>query len=158
MTQCSVKRCNRVFHIQCAASKSSSKKFRTNYYRCSKCAVEMKPAKAPKKRNRTKSKPKVDSASGKGDRDDCQDDSAAAAFLTNSKPSSSDDECSVAKAANRYVDQRPTSKFTSISSDDSRDLSTFVVKDNARETDVFLDACEQLSSSQSDLSTLQKDM
>ena len=217
MTQCSAKRCNEVFHILCAASTLYSKKFTTKYYRCSKCsAVEIKPVKPPKKRNRTNSKPKVGSASGKGDGDGCQDDSAAATFSTNSTPSSSGDECSAAKAATATapalastpavgsasgegdgggcqddlaaatfstnstpsssgdecsaakaatappsapaVDQHPISKFTSISSDDSRDLSTFVVKDNARETDVFLDACEQLSSAQSDLSTLQKDM
>jgi len=58
MAKCSGKRCNKVFHIQCAASTLSSKKFRTNYYRCSKCsAVEIKPkpVKLPKKRNRTNS-------------------------------------------------------------------------------------------------------
>jgi hypothetical protein len=137
MTQCSGKRCNEVFHILCAGSTLSSKRFRTNFYRCSKCsAVEMKPAKPPKKRNRTNSKP-----SGEGDGDGCQDDLAAAAFLTNSNPSSSDDECSAAKAATAppsapAVDQHPISKFISISSEDSRDLSTFVVKDNARETEV----------------------
>jgi len=98
MTQCSAKRCNEVFHIQCATSTPYSKKFKTNFYRCSKCtAVEIKHVKPPKKRNRTNSK--VGSASGKGDGDGCQYDSAAATFSTDSTLSSSDDECPAAEAA-----------------------------------------------------------
>jgi hypothetical protein len=181
MTECSGRRCTALFHILCAASTLSSKKFKTNFYRCSKCsAVEIKPVKPRKKRNRTDSKPNIGSASGESDGDDCQDASAAAAFSPFSNQSSSHDECSAAKAPTAHpsssdddecsgakhatapastpaVDQHPISTFTSISCYNSRDLSTFVDKDNARETDGFLDACEQLSTVTRDTSTFVPD-
>jgi hypothetical protein len=162
MTQCR-KRCKEKFHILCAASTLYSKRFSTNFYRCSKCSAdEMKPVKPPKKRNRTNSQPKVDSASSKGDHDGCQDE-LAAAFLTNSNPSSPNDEISAAKAATAppsasAVDQHPISKFTSISSNDSSDFKLLSSTSADDHLTVLTDITEVLSAlhcAQGELSSLQ---
>jgi hypothetical protein len=172
MTKCSGRRCNKVFHIRCAASTLSSKKYSTNFYRCSKCAaVEIKPVKPRKKRNRTSSKPKGGSASGEGDGDVFQGDSATAASPIASNPSSSGDECSAANAAAApdparasahaaplAVDQLPILNSTSILSNDSSDseLSSSTSADN--HVTVCNDITEVLSAlhcAQAELSSVQ---
>ena len=172
MTECSGRRCTALFHIPCAASTLSSKKFKTNFYRCSKCsAVEIKPVKPRKKRNRTDSKPNIVSASGESDGDDCQDASAAAAFSPFSNQSSSHDECSAAKAPTAHpsssdddecsgakhatapastpaVDQHPISTFPLISSSTSADNHLTVLTD-------ITEILSALHCAQGELSSLQ---